>query len=351
MSSRDTILIIDFGGQYAHLIARRIRGLNVYSEIVAARDLSRDLVERIRPKGVILSGGPSSVLDPGSPLPPRWITELGIPVLGICYGHQALANEFGGKVSSGRGEFGRTFIRILYKDPIVEGLEDREEVWMSHSDYVEKPPENSDVIAVSEDTGYIAAFKLRDKPVYGVQFHPEVSHTKKGLKILDNFIRISGASRSWRAGDMVENIIRDISDRVGKDEKVLCAVSGGVDSTVTALLIRKAIGDRLVAVFVNHGFLREGEAEEVLRSLRDLGIEPRYIDASDRFLRALKGVSYPEEKRRFIGKIFAEIFIEIVREDPSIKWLAQGTTYPDVIESGSRPHSAKIKTHHNVGGL
>lgn len=351
MSSRDTILIIDFGGQYAHLIARRIRGLNVYSEIVAARDLSRDLVERIRPKGVILSGGPSSVLDPGSPLPPRWITELGIPVLGICYGHQALAKEFGGKVSRGRGEFGRTFIRILYKDPIVEGLEDREEVWMSHSDYVEKPPENSDVIAVSEDTGYIAAFKLRDKPIYGVQFHPEVSHTKKGLKILDNFIRISGASRSWRAGDMVENIIRDISDRVGKDEKVLCAVSGGVDSTVTALLIRKAIGDRLVAVFVNHGFLREGEAEEVLRSLRDLGIEPRYIDASERFLRALKGVSDPEEKRRIIGKIFAEIFIEIVREDPSIKWLAQGTTYPDVIESGSRPHSAKIKTHHNVGGL
>ncbi|MEZ0290845.1 MAG: glutamine-hydrolyzing GMP synthase [Sulfolobales archaeon] len=354
MSSSDTrekIIVIDFGGQYAHLIARRVRELGVYSEIISVRDLSREALEEARPRGIILSGGPSSVLEPDSPKPPEWILDLGVPVLGICYGHQSLAKMLGGVVSRGRGEYGRTRIKILKRDPLLEGFEDVEDVWMSHSDYVERPPENSDILAVSLDTGYVAAFRLRDKPVYGVQFHPEVSHTKKGKVLLDNFIRITGAGRSWSVGKRVNEIIRELSEKIGSDEKVLCAVSGGVDSTVTAVLLKKAVGDRLVAVFIDHGLLREGEVEEVLENLRKAGIEPLFIDASERFLKALESVSDPEEKRRIIGRVFADIFREIVSRDPSIKWLAQGTTYPDVIESGSRPHSAKIKTHHNVGGL
>jgi len=347
----DTVAIVDFGGQYAHLIARRVRELGAYSEILFPHELSRERLESISPKALILSGSPASLLEREPPEPPKWILDLGIPVLGICYGHQLIAKMLGGTVARGSGEYGRTSIRIVAKDPIFEGLSEVEEVWMSHSDYVEKLPEGGETLAISEDTGYITSFRIRGKPIYAVQFHPEVSHTKKGRILLDNFLKIADVRRTWRPGNMVGDIVREISEKVGRSEKALCAVSGGVDSTVTAVLLKRAIGDRLVAVFVDHGLLREGEVEEVLRNLRRVGIEPVYIDASQRFLSALKGVTDPEEKRRIIGRLFAEIFREVVERDPSIRWLAQGTTYPDVIESGSRPLSARIKTHHNVGGL
>ena len=347
----DTILIIDFGGQYAHLIARRIRELGAYSEIIYPHMVSEDMIKSISPKAIILSGSPASLLEKEPPLPPSWILDLGIPILGICYGHQLIAKMLGGSVAKGFGEYGRTYIRITKRDSIFEGLSDREEVWMSHSDYVKELPEEAEVLAVSEDTGYIASYRIRGKPIYAVQFHPEVSHTRRGRNIFDNFLKISGVKRTWKPSNLAEEIIREIARKIRQNEKVLCAVSGGIDSTVTAVLLKKAIGDRLVAVFIDHGLLREGEVEEVLNNLKKVGVEPIFIKASDRFLMALKGVIDPEEKRRIIGRIFAEIFKEVVMKDPNIKWLAQGTTYPDVIESGSRPLSARIKTHHNVGGL
>lgn len=347
----DTVLIIDFGGQYAHLIARRIRELGAYSEILPLPELSRDAIERISPKAIILSGSPASLLEREPPTPPEWVLNLGIPVLGICYGHQVIARMMGGTISRASGEYGRTYIRITKRDPIFEGLGDREEVWMSHSDYVEKPPKDAEILALSEDMGYVASFRISGKPIYGVQFHPEVSHTRRGRAILENFLRMAGVRRTWNPGNMTERIVKEISATVREGEKVLCAVSGGVDSTVAAYLVKKAVGDRLVAVFIDHGLLREGEAVEVIENLRRIGIEPLFIDASERFLTALKGVEDPEEKRIIIGRLFGEIFKEIVSRDPSIRWLAQGTTYPDVIESGSRPLSARIKTHHNVGGL
>lgn len=347
----DTVLIIDFGGQYTHLIARRIRELGAYSEIIYPHMISEDIIKNISPKAIILSGSPASLLEKEPPLPPSWILDLGIPILGICYGHQLIARMLGGSVAKGFGEYGRTYIRITKRDPIFDGLSDIEEVWMSHSDYVKELPEEGEVLAISEDTGYIASYRIRGKPIYAVQFHPEVSHTRRGKNIFDNFLRIAGIRRTWKPSNLANEIIREISSKIGQNEKVLCAVSGGVDSTVTAVLLKKAIGDRLVAVFIDHGLLREGEVEEVLSNLKIVGIEPIFIEASERFLTALKGIIDPEEKRRIIGRVFAEIFKEIVKKDPSIKWLAQGTTYPDVIESGSRPLSARIKTHHNVGGL
>ena len=349
--SIDRVLVIDLGSQYTHLIARRVRELNVYSEIVDPEDLKLEDFTKNPPKAVILSGGPRSVYEEGSPKIPTWLLELNIPILGICYGHQLLAYLLGGEVKRGVGEYGRTFIRIISKNSIFEGLENREVVWMNHVDYVSRPPENAEILAISEETGYIAAFKIRDKPIYGLQFHPEVYHTEKGSRILDNFLRISGCERNWRIENYLENMINEIREKIRINEKVLCAVSGGVDSTVTATIIKRAVGDRLIPIFVNHGLLREGEAEEVLRNLRSIGIDPIYIDASERFLSALRGVRDPEEKRRIIGYLFAEIFKEFSKKDPSIKWLAQGTTYPDVIESGRSRRAAKIKTHHNVGGL
>ncbi len=349
----DTVLIVNFGGQYTHLIARRIRELRVYSEIVHYFELSRDVVEEVRPRAIILSGGPSSVYEENAPRVEPWIIDLGIPVLGICYGHQLLATMIGGRVERGVGEYGRTRIRVVEKDPLFDGWEDEEVVWMSHSDYVAwLPPNRARVLAVSVDTGYIAAFRMVDRPVYGVQFHPEVVHTPKGRKLLENMVLgIAGARPLWRVENLVDTLVNEIRSRVREDEKVLCAVSGGIDSTVTALLVRKAIGDRLVAVFVNHGLLREGEPEEVLATLRSLGIKPIYIDASREFLEKLKGVTDPEEKRRIIGETFAQIFKRIAESDLSIKWLAQGTTYPDVIESGAVPGADRIKSHHNVAGL
>ncbi len=348
-----TVIVINFGGQYAHLISRRLRELGVYTEILHYYEASPEKVGELGADAVVLSGGPRSVHEPGAPRIGDWVLRLDVPVLGICYGHQLLATMIGGRVEKGPGEYGRTWIRVLRRDdPLFQGWGLEEETWMSHGDYVASLPDSAEVLAVSKDTGYIAAFRLRDKPIYGVQFHPEVSHTPKGRLLLDNFVSlVAGLEKNWRPENIVEKLVEEIRARIGHDEKVLVAVSGGVDSTTTALLVKKAIGDRLVAVFVNHGLLRKGEAKEVLGLLRSLGIEPIYVDASRLFLERLRGVRDCEEKRRIIGRTFVEIFEEIARRDPAIKWLAQGTTYPDVIESGAVPGADRIKSHHNVGGL
>ncbi|BEP16936.1 glutamine-hydrolyzing GMP synthase [Pyrofollis japonicus] len=347
------VAIINFGGQYAHLISRRLRELGVYTEIIHYYEASPEKIRKLGAGAVVLSGGPRSVLEPNAPRIGSWILELGVPVLGICYGHQLLALLIGGRVERGPGEYGRTWVRVLRpSDPLFRGWGSEEETWMSHGDYVAFVPDNAEVLAVSRDTGYIAAFRLRDRPIYGVQFHPEVAHTPKGRLLLDNFVSlVAKLQKNWKPENIVDELVREIRAKVPPGEKVLVAVSGGIDSTTTALLVKRAIGDRLVAVFVNHGLLREGEAEEVLSLLRSLGIEPVYIDASKVFLKRLRGIKDCEEKRKIIGKTFIEIFEDVARSDPSIKWLAQGTTYPDVIESGAVPGADRIKSHHNVGGL
>jgi GMP synthase (glutamine-hydrolysing) len=352
-STFDKVLIINFGGQYTHLIARRIRELSIYSEIISYSDATQQLIEELRPRAIILSGGPSSIHADNAPKVSSWVLELGIPVLGICYGHQLIASMIGGRVERGLGEYGKTEVEVVSRDALFEGWGTREVVWMSHSDYVaELPEDRAVVLARSVETGYIAAFRLRDRLVYGVQFHPEVVHTPKGRKLLENFVvGVAKAQRSWVLGSIIDMIVEELRKTIPPSEKVLCAVSGGVDSTTTALLLKRAVGDRLVAVFVNHGLLREGEAEAVLSMLRSLGVDPIYIDASREFLKALKGVRDCEEKRRIIGELFAKIFKGIAEGDSDIKWLAQGTTYPDVIESGFAPGADKIKSHHNVAGL
>lgn len=347
----DTILIVDFGGQYTHLIARRIREQEVYSEIVPFSRLCREVVREVNPRGIILSGGPRSVYLPDSPRVDRWVFELGVPVLGICYGHQLIAHLFGGKVESGHSEYGRTLVRIVKRDALFDDWEDEETVWMSHSDAVVELPRDFEVLAVSENN-VIAAFRHRELPIYGVQFHPEVVHTSKGKILFRNFLfKICRVKPTWKIENIVDAIIQEIRRTVPENEKVLCAVSGGVDSTTTAMLLKRAIGDRLVAVLVNHGLFREGEVEEVLSLLENIGLNVMYIDASQRFLNSLIGVEDPEERRLIIGKIFADIFREIASRDPDIRWLAQGTTYPDVIESGAVPGADRIKSHHNVAGL
>ncbi len=349
----EKVLVVNFGSQYAHLIARRVREIGVYSEIVDPAELSPKLIEEVKPRAVILSGGPSSVYEEDSPRIGEWILGLGIPVLGICYGHQLLAKLAGGSVKRGRGEYGATTIELTTKDPLFEGFEEEEIVWMSHADYVENiPASRAMVLAKSRDTGYVAAFRLRDKPIYGVQFHPEVVHTPKGMKLFENFLQsIAGLEPTWRVEDLVGRIVSELKTTIGSRDKVLVAVSGGVDSTTVALLLKRAIGDRLVAVFVNHGFMREGEVDEVLSMFRKLGINVHYVNAEREFKEAIKNVRDCEEKRRIIGAKFAEIFKKIAESDPMIKWLAQGTTYPDVIESGKPRGADRIKSHHNVAAL
>lgn len=347
----DTVLVISFGGQYAHMISRRVRDLGVYSEVLPYTLASEEAVKSRKPKAVILSGGPSSVYELDAPTVGDWVLRLDVPVLGICYGHQLIAKLSGGSVERGVGEYGRTRVALAERDPIFDGWGNEEDVWMSHSDYVASVGPRGRVLARSKETGYVAAMKVGDR-VYGAQFHPEVRHTEKGLKLIANFLfRVAGARPTWRVEDLAERLIDDVRSRVPPGEKAIIAVSGGVDSTTAAVIARRALGDRAVTVFINHGLLREGEADEVLSSLRSLGLDPIYIDASQRFLGALRGVSDPEQKRLVVGRVFAEVFEEVARSDPSIRWLVQGTTYPDVIESGAEVGADRIKSHHNVGGL
>lgn len=345
------IVILDFGSQYTKLIARRIRELGVYSEIFPWDISFQDLLNK-EPKGIILSGGPASVLSPDAPAPEREILEAGIPILGICYGMQIIAKIFGGVVQSGKErEYGRTEIKLLKNSPLFKEIPDRSFVWMSHGDSVTIPPPGFIVTAEGEKTK-IAAMENPQKRIYCLQFHPEVIHTDYGMKILDNFlIEICKAPKSWNMENFLTKAKLEIKEKV-KEEKVLCALSGGVDSTVAATLVKEIIGDNLIAVFVNNGLLRDGEAEEVKKFFEERGFNLVYVDASKRFLEKLRGVTDPEEKRRIIGHEFIRTFEEIASKQGNVRFLLQGTLYPDVIESGSGGKgAAKIKSHHNVGGL
>ncbi|MCD6301167.1 MAG: glutamine-hydrolyzing GMP synthase [Staphylothermus sp.] len=343
------VLVINFGGQYSHLIARRVRELNVFSLIMNYEHINERVLREINPCAIILSGGPYSVYDEKAPRIGKWLLEQDIPVLGICYGAQLIASLMGGHIKEGIGEYGRTKINIVEKDLLFDGWSN-DYVWMSHRDYIIDVPD-SKIIAYTSNN-YIAAYKLRNKKIYGVQFHPEVKHTINGTRIIENFLfKIADCKKNWFVEDLVKSLVDQIKGTVGDRDKVLIAVSGGVDSTVTAYLLKIAIGERVIPVFINHGLLREGEDKEVVENLSRIGIKPLYIDAYKRFLDRLIGTCDCETRRKIIGEEYARIFKEIMDRDPSIKWFAQGTTYPDVVESGTIPHTDKIKTHHNVGGL
>ena len=345
-------MVLDFGSQYSHLICRRIREANVYCELLPFNTPAK-VVKELDPKGIIFSGGPASVYAKDAPKPDKDLLKLGKPILGICYGHQVLVDNFGGKVKKASArEYGRAGLVIDDKSDLFKSLGSGIACWMSHGDAAEKLPEGFKVIAHTENS-FSAAIGNREKKLYGIQFHPEVVHTEKGTQILKNFAQtISGAKAEWDMESFVDSTIADIRKQVGK-EKVLAAVSGGIDSTTVAALMNRALGKNLKCLFVNHGLLRQGEEEEVVRLFKDqLGIDVIYRDAEKQFLGKLKGVADPEKKRKIIGEEFANVFVDTVKKDGPFQWLAQGTLYPDVIESGvSKGPAAVIKTHHNVGGL
>lgn len=350
---RDRILILDFGSQYTQLIARRIREQNVYCEIHPP-DLDADAVRAWGPAGLVLSGGPASVLGPGAPRLDPAVLELGLPTLGICYGLQLLAHQLGGVVEKAEDrEYGRALLKVETDHLIFEGLEGRERtVWMSHGDRVLRLPPGFRVLATSEHSPF-AAVGDDARRMVGLQFHPEVVHTEGGRQILANFVHgMCGCQGSWTMETFVDEAVAGVRARVGEGRAV-CGLSGGVDSSVAAALVHRAIGDRLTCIFVDHGLLREGEREEVERAFRDhLHVPLVTVDASERFLRRLAGVVDPEQKRRIIGHLFIEVFEEEAQKLGAVDFLVQGTLYPDVIESVSvRGPSATIKTHHNVGGL
>ncbi|WP_347826962.1 glutamine-hydrolyzing GMP synthase, partial [uncultured Planktomarina sp.] len=350
------LLIIDFGSQVTQLIARRLRELNVYCEIHPFQNVTRKFLKQFAPKAVILSGGPASVIDEGSPRPPMAVFEMNIPVLGICYGQQVMMHCLGGKVERGHGtaEFGRAYLSPKASLSLLNGwFEDGDEqVWMSHGDHVSAIAPGFEVFGTSPN----APFAVTADPVrefYAVQFHPEVHHTPKGAKLYENFIRRAGFVGDWTMGAYREQALQAIRDQVG-GQKVICGLSGGVDSSVAAVLIHEAIGDQLTCVFVDHGLLRQGEAEEVIGMFRDHYNMPFiHADEKELFLSALDGQSDPETKRKIIGKLFIDVFQKHASDVGGAKFLAQGTLYPDVIESVSFSGgpSVTIKSHHNVGGL
>ncbi|NPA40333.1 MAG: glutamine-hydrolyzing GMP synthase [Thermodesulfobacteria bacterium] len=350
----DKILVLDFGSQTTQLIARRVRELGVYSEIKSCF-CSIEEVKKFSPSGIILSGGPSSVYDENAPKVDLELFEMGIPILGICYGAQLISHMLGGRVErSSKREYGPAYIQILKEDAIFKGLGKGKtyKVWMSHSDRIEELPEGFEVIAKTEDSPF-AAIADEKRRIYGVQFHPEVVHTEIGKDVLANFVLgVCNCKPTWNMPSFIEKTVKEIREVVGDKAKVICALSGGIDSTITALLVHKAIGDRLIPIFVNNGLLRKNEPEEVLSLMKELGLKVDYVDASEIFLSRLKGVEDPEKKRKIIGETFIEIFEKEAQRFEGVEFLAQGTLYPDVIESVSfKGPSAKIKSHHNVGGL
>lgn len=347
---RETVLIIDFGAQYTQLIARRIREAHVYALIESCHSVDLDSIKRLDPKAIVLSGGPASVKDVGAPRIDKRIFDMGIPILGICYGLQLIAQELGGRVAQAlRHEYGRARIKVDTGSDLFHGLEQEIPVWMSHADRIEAAPGGFETIS-STDSAPIAAIADRARKIYGVQFHPEVAHTPDGAKILTNFVyRIAGLEGSWTMSSFISESVAAIRDRVG-DKRVILALSGGVDSSVCARLIDEAVGDKLVSIFVDNGFLRSGEAEQVMELYADhFHMDIRKVDAADLFIDRLKGVSDPQQKRKIIGRTFADVFIDAAASIEGASFLAQGTLYPDVIESVSaHGPSAVIKTHHNL---
>ncbi|MDE3028316.1 MAG: glutamine-hydrolyzing GMP synthase [Paracoccaceae bacterium] len=357
MTQHDRLLIIDFGSQVTQLIARRLRELNVYCEIHPFQKVTDAFLKDFAPKAVIFSGGPASVFADGAPMPPASVFTLGVPILGICYGQQVMMHCLGGKVERGHGtaEFGRAFVTPSdAKLPMLEGwfAEGREQVWMSHGDHVSEIAPGFHVYGTSPN----APFAITADPArhfYAVQFHPEVHHTPRGAKLYENFVRLAGFKGDWTMGAYREEAIRKIREQVG-DKRVICGLSGGVDSSVAAVLIHEAIGDQLTCVFVDHGLLRLNEAEQVVAMFRDnYNIPLIHADESDLFLGKLEGVSDPETKRKIIGGLFIDVFQKYASGIEGAEFLAQGTLYPDVIESVSFSGgpSVTIKSHHNVGGL
>jgi GMP synthase (glutamine-hydrolysing) len=351
----EKVAVVDFGSQYTQLIARRIREMSVYSEILPPTCPVEEIVQGGY-RGIVLSGGPSSVYEEGAPLPPRALFETGIPVLGICYGMQAMGYLLGGDVvPSERREYGKAVIQLRGASPLLEDVKPDAsgglDVWMSHGDVVERPPQGFTTLG-STANGPVAAMADERRRLYAVQFHPEVAHTPQGTRILSNFLDACGLERNWSMSSFVETTVEQIRMKVGRD-RVLCALSGGVDSAVAAVLVHHAIGDQLTCVFVDNGLLRKGEARAVVHTFRDhFKLNLVHVDASWRFLNGLQGVVDPELKRRKIGAEFIAVFEDEAQKLGDIPWLVQGTLYPDVIESVShRGPSATIKTHHNVGGL
>ena len=354
------VLIIDFGSQVTQLIARRLRELNVYCEIHPFNKVDNEFLKKINPKAIILSGGPASVLNDNAPKPPISIYNLEIPILGICYGQQIMMQTLGGSVISGSGtsEFGKSFVKINNRSKnikLLEGLflnEGKEEVWMSHGDHVATIPEDFEVYGVSENAPF-AIVGNEKKHFYGVQFHPEVFHTLNGKVLIKNFLKLSNFSFNWSMQSYLQQSVEEIKMKVG-NKKVICALSGGVDSSVTAILINKAIGNQLTCIYVDNGLMRKNESKEVMKLYRE-HYKLNLIEANENnlFLSNLKGIKDPEKKRKIIGKLFIQVFEKHALQIGDVSFLAQGTLYPDVIESVSfsGSPSATIKSHHNVGGL
>jgi len=349
----DTVLVIDFGGQYCHLIARRVRQHRVYSEIVPCDTTKEEMLSlqnKMTIKGSILSGGPSSVYEKAAPSLDPEILGLGIPVLGLCYGHQLIAHIFSGEVRRGdKKEYGLTQVIIDKPEGVLEGLDPVEEVWMSHGDTVYSLPNDFEMLAHSENSP-IAAFRHKQKPIYGLQWHPEVAHTEHGGIMLRNFLfRVCDCEADWNPASLTDKAVNEIRESVG-DKKAIIALSGGIDSSTVTILASKAIGEHLTAVFVDHGFMREGEPEFVEKTFKNLGVNIVVVDARNRFFDRMRNVLDPEMKRKIIGEEFIRVFEEVAEKTKS-EYLLQGTIYPDRIESGARKHSEKIKSHHNVAGL
>ena len=352
-AEREAVIVIDFGSQYSLLIARRVRECQVYCELVS-HEAPWEKIAPLNPRGFILSGGPRSVYEPNAPLAPSYIYESGLPVLGICYGMGVIARQLGGRVAPGtKREYGHAVLHLSNLDsPLFADLPESTPVWMSHGDRIEELPPGFTAIAYTENSP--VAVMGNGDGIFGLQFHPEVVHTPEGKTILRNFVRrVCGCKGNWTIGSFINDSLARIRESVG-DGKVICALSGGVDSAVVATLIHRAIGDQLTCIFVNNGLLRREEVERTLKVFREnLGMNIRYVDASERFLSRLKGVIDPEIKRKAIGEEFIHVFEDEAKKAGKVDFLAQGTLYPDVIESVSSVSnvSAKIKTHHNVGGL